>query len=129
VADVAHETLDEKLARLETEIAQLRGGVNDALGTVETELDMSHRELEATQAAVRELAQGRRPQELPHMARSEDILWNCERCGTKLGVYDRATDEMRLKMKDLYLIVHVGTGGWVETMCKNCAARNRLDDQ
>lgn len=53
--------------------------------------------------------------------------WLCGKCGSRIGLYDPATEELAMKYKDLVTRFRCGPGGFVETTCRACAFPARLD--
>ena len=56
-----------------------------------------------------------------------DIVWSCVKCGSRLGLYDQANDELRVRYKDFVAYVRVGHGGVVRVVCRSCGELNALE--
>jgi len=61
----------------------------------------------------------------------KDQLWQCEKCGARLGIYDPVTDELRVRHKDFYAYLKAGSGGYIRLVCRSCSHINELchDDE
>lgn len=57
-----------------------------------------------------------------------DKVWSCTNCAARLGIYDKSTDELRVRYKDFICYVRPGAGGTVEVPCRRCGQRNKLAD-
>jgi len=58
----------------------------------------------------------------------QDRVWNCEKCGARLGVYDPDSEQLRIKYKDFSLYSVPGKGGSLTVPCRRCAHLNTLED-
>ena len=56
----------------------------------------------------------------------EDILWQCKKCGSRIGIYDPKTEELRIRHKDFYAYWKAGSGGYLKLVCKSCSYINEL---
>jgi hypothetical protein len=56
-----------------------------------------------------------------------DKIWNCSKCGSRLGIYDLKKDELRVRYRDLLLYLNVGVGGYLKLVCKSCSHINELN--
>ena len=59
---------------------------------------------------------------------TSDRVWNCEKCGARLGVYDPDSEQLRIKYKDFSLYSIPGKGGSLTVPCRRCAHLNTLED-
>lgn len=50
-----------------------------------------------------------------------DSICQCQKCGHKLGIYDKKSDELRIRYRELALYVTIGKGGNIKIICKNCS--------
>jgi hypothetical protein len=55
-----------------------------------------------------------------------DKIWNCSKCGGRLGIYDLKEDELRIRYRDLLLYLNIGVGGYLKLVCKSCSHINEL---
>ena len=55
-----------------------------------------------------------------------DKIWNCEKCGSRLGIYDIKSDELRIRHRDLFVYFVAGKGGSVKVVCRGCSHINKL---
>lgn len=55
-----------------------------------------------------------------------DAIWGCKKCGSRLGIYDPDTDELRIRYKDLFVYVQAGEGGYVKIVCRSCSFLNKV---
>ena len=60
--------------------------------------------------------------------RTKDTVWACVGCGAKLGVYNKETDELRMRYKELAVYMVPGVGGSIQVPCRRCAQLNTLED-
>jgi RNase P subunit RPR2 len=51
------------------------------------------------------------------------LKWQCTECDTVLGYLDPQAEELRIKLRDLYIWIY---GGSVQVTCRKCGALNRL---
>lgn len=58
-----------------------------------------------------------------------DILWECEKCGSRLGVYDIENNQLRVRYRDFFAYWSPGVGGYVQMVCRSCSHINRLNNQ
>lgn len=57
--------------------------------------------------------------------RVKDARWSCEKCSMLLAFYDRGEDVLRIRHKEYLAYVRVGSGGWIQIVCKACGHPNR----
>lgn len=55
-----------------------------------------------------------------------DEVWSCEKCGNRLGIYDREKDELRVRYKDFFAWWKVGEQGELKIVCRSCSNINVL---
>lgn len=55
-----------------------------------------------------------------------DEIWQCNKCGARLGIYDKIQDVLRIRYRDLYAYFTVGVGGRVKLVCRSCSEINEL---
>lgn len=55
-----------------------------------------------------------------------DEIWQCTKCGSRLGIYDKLEDVLRIRYRDLYAYFTVGVGGRVKIVCRSCSEINEL---
>ena len=113
---------------LDKRITQLTQLVPEAMADLTERVELVHRELDATQDTIGQLANGEDPKALPLARRAADILWTCDGCGAKLGLVDPEENTVRVKRSDLFVEMKAGPGGYVKTTCRTCGRTNRLDD-
>ena len=61
--------------------------------------------------------------------RIADVVWLCERCSSRLAIYDPIDDLLRIRHRDLIVHVHTGAGGWVRSICRSCGHINEIHDE
>jgi hypothetical protein len=55
---------------------------------------------------------------------ANDVIWKCERCDFRLGIYDNKEDELRIRYKDFYAYWTAGIGGTLKIICRSCSHLN-----
>lgn len=58
-----------------------------------------------------------------------DRVWSCERCPSRLGIYDPVDDLLRIRWRDLLVHVHTGPSGFVRVVCRSCGHINEIHDE
>lgn len=58
-----------------------------------------------------------------------DRVWSCERCPSRLGIYDPTSDLLRIRWRDLLVQVQTGPGGFVRVVCRSCGHINEIHDE
>lgn len=58
-----------------------------------------------------------------------DRVWNCEKCGSRLGIYDVKTDELRVRYRDFFAYWKAGKDGYLKLVCRGCSHINELKYQ
>lgn len=104
-----------------------RPDTDDAIDELRGQVEFLIRSDEATQEALRILRKGNGGGKDLAARASELQTWLCPKCGSRAGLYDPRTDEMAIRVKDSFLWLQTGVGGWVEVACRGCAFRLRLD--
>lgn len=56
-----------------------------------------------------------------------DRIWNCTKCGLRLGIYDIKEDELRVRYRDFYAYWKAGKGGYLKLVCRSCSHINVLN--
>lgn len=115
--------------------AIVRKAIQDGIAPVQRQLAGLEEEFVRTQTTVHVLAHRAgvgmaRPPGLPDdiaEVHQPDTMWNCLKCGTRLGLYDPALDILRVRYKDHLTYIHLGPGGFVRIPCRNCGAMGVLD--
>lgn len=59
---------------------------------------------------------------------SADTQWKCKGCGNRLAFFDPIENIIRVKMRDQYVSMKSGVGGWVEIICRKCGLPNKVSD-
>ena len=59
-----------------------------------------------------------------HTVHVNDVIWNCEKCSFRLGIYDTEGDELRIRYKDFYAYWTAGVGGKLKIICRSCSHVN-----
>lgn len=124
---------DEVVAAL---AARLERAIDKRLGAIERSVDGVGRDLDsvAGQVAFLMRAAGVKsaPEEDPEVAEGPvaqvDEVWQCVKCGQRLGFYDPSNDLLRIRHKDLTVYVEVGVGGVVSVPCRACSELNTVRD-
>ena len=62
-------------------------------------------------------------------SRFKDVVWSCDRCSSRLAVYDPISDLLRVRHRDLQVQVRTGPGGMVRAICRNCGHINEIHDE
>ena len=56
-----------------------------------------------------------------------DKIWQCVKCGARLGFYDEAEDLLRVRHKDITIWMKVGVGGHASLLCRSCGELNTVN--
>ena len=56
-----------------------------------------------------------------------DRIWNCSKCGSRLGIYDMKEDELRVRYRDFYAYWRAGKNGYLKIVCRSCSHINILN--
>lgn len=59
----------------------------------------------------------------------DDVVWSCERCPARLGIYDPVDDILRLRHRDFIAHVRTGSLGFVRVVCRGCGHINEIHDE
>ena len=113
-ADQRINSLEERIAYIQKNIADITEALSDY-----------ERAILALNAAVEGLIDNPSTGE---RAVGSDKVWNCEKCGARLGVYDPDSEQLRIKYKDFSLYSVPGKGGSLTVPCRRCAHLNTLED-
>lgn len=104
----------------------VRDVLDRAMSGVLTRLEGLERDQESTGKLVGVLVGRQRP--VPEGAQVQvDEIWNCRKCGARLGFYDPKADILRVRYKEHLLHTRLGPDGWVRVMCRGCGEDNQLD--
>ena len=116
-------SLEERVQYLEERIAYLQRSVSD----VESVLSDFDKAIASVVMAIEAMPDpnSNNPQDT---LVSSDRVWNCDKCGARLGVYDPDSEQLRIKYKDFSLYSVAGTGGRITVPCRRCAHLNTLED-
>lgn len=57
-----------------------------------------------------------------------DEVWGCANCSARLGIYNKATEELRVRYKDFVAYVTPGVGSKIMVPCRRCGEQNILTD-
>ena len=57
-------------------------------------------------------------------AQWKDKPWKCENCSFLLGILSRDGSELRIKWRDLYVVVKEAE--WVKVTCRRCSRENTI---
>jgi restriction endonuclease S subunit len=57
-----------------------------------------------------------------------DTLWECSGCGARLGIYNKQSNELRVRYKDFLIYVIPGSGGSTRIPCRRCGNMNVIED-
>lgn len=63
---------------------------------------------------------------LNHRVIPTDRIWNCEKCGSRLGIYDLKKDELRVRYRDFFAYWKAGKNGYLKLVCRSCSHINEL---
>ena len=116
-----YEMPQERIQALEEKIAYLENNVSEITGTL-VEFEKA---ITALAVAIENYPDSTSATE---RAVGSDRVWNCEKCGARLGVYDPDSDQLRIKYKDFSLYSVPGKGGSLTVPCRRCAHLNTLED-
>tara|TARA_Y100000593_G_C4298024_1_gene331744 strand:+ start:1271 stop:1612 length:342 start_codon:yes stop_codon:yes gene_type:complete len=61
--------------------------------------------------------------ETKHITRQDEV-WGCEKCGSRLGIYDRENDELRIRYRDFFAWWKPGIDGRLKIVCRGCSHIN-----
>lgn len=56
-----------------------------------------------------------------------DRIWQCEKCGSRLGIYDIKKDELRVRYRDFFAYWKAGSNGYLKLVCRSCSHINILN--
>lgn len=56
----------------------------------------------------------------------KDEVWGCSKCGSRLGIYDREKDELRVRYRDFFAWWKPGIDGSVKIVCRGCSHINEV---
>jgi hypothetical protein len=107
-----------RLEVLEKHVAVLNGNVEETYRLI----GMLH------QNQQRLLTEEENGTESVKQAQMRDTVWACENCAARLGIYDPAADELRVRYKDFVCYIQPGVGGIVRVPCRRCGLANELAD-
>jgi len=60
-----------------------------------------------------------------HITR-QDKIWGCEKCGSRLGIYDKEKDELRVRYRDFFAWWKPGIDGYLKIVCRGCSHINEV---
>jgi hypothetical protein len=99
----------------------------DRLEMVVSEIDAQiHHMAAVVYSKAQENVEPDSPQE--GRAPMRDEVWACENCCARLGIYNEAKDELRVRYKDFVAYIKPGKGGTVMVPCRRCGEQNSLND-
>lgn len=55
-----------------------------------------------------------------------DQIWSCKKCGFRLGIYDPASDELRIRYRDFFCWMKAGKDGYIKIVCRGCSELNEV---
>ena len=128
-----------KVAGTSTSISVASAGTNNQSGSkmpprsqnegsridrVEKQLAMLERDQAAISALVSSISQGESDE--IKVRQNPDQLWACKKCGSRLGFYDHEQDLLRIRYKDFVAYVHLGVGGVIQVLCRQCSEMNEV---
>lgn len=119
-------------AIIEALISEIDKKLDKRFGAIERHLAGIDRDLSATNRQVDVLLHRQGIGRIPEADEGEAIAqadesWQCVKCGSRLGYYDRSDDTLRIRHKDLTLWVQVGLGGRVSVVCRSCGELNTVE--
>jgi hypothetical protein len=84
--------------------------------------------LERDQAALSSIISSVAPpgDDAVRLTQNPDQLWSCKKCGSRLGFYDQERDLLRVRYKDFVAYVHLGVGGVIQVLCRQCSEMNEV---
>ena len=56
----------------------------------------------------------------------QDRIWACEKCGSRLGIYDSEKDELRVRYRDFFAWWKPGIDGYLKIVCRGCSHINEV---
>jgi len=100
--------------------------IDDRLTKIERHLRGMDQEL-STLAAVAATSQNKEVDSTDESSGSvnPDHIWVCRKCSARLGFYDPVEDILRVRYKDFVTYIHIGTGGFVQVLCRSCSEMNK----
>lgn len=99
-------------------IEGLMAGVNDDINNIHMALTEIHKTV--VQSGANEPEQ--------KIQKMRDDVWACENCAARLGIYNPAKEELRVRYKDFVCYVTPGLKGSVRIPCRRCGLVNELLD-
>ena len=108
------QALEEKISYIEKNQSEIIGAINDhdsSISGLARMIDLLQENSSSSERMV-----------------GTDRVWNCEKCGARLGVYDADSEQLRIKYKDFSLYSVPGKGGSLTVPCRRCAHLNTLED-
>ena len=84
--------------------------------------------LERDQAALSSIISSSAPhgKDSVRVTQNPDKLWSCKKCGSRLGFYDLEHDLLRVRYKDFVAYVHLGVGGVIQVLFRQCSEMNEV---
>lgn len=104
------------------------------LSTIERHLRALDDDLSVLSSAVRRgesVADAAGPTESQESAGEPfaDVVWSCERCPSRLAIYDPVNDVLRIRHRDFVAHVRTGPAGFVRVVCRGCGHINEIHDE
>ena len=56
----------------------------------------------------------------------EDKICRCKKCGSRLGIYDEAEGDLRIRYRDFFAYWKGAQGGYLKIVCRGCSFLNEL---
>ncbi len=91
---------------------------------VEKQLALLERDQSAISSLLMSISKGESDE--IKVKQNPDQLWACKKCGSRLGFYDHEQDLLRIRYKDFVAYVHLGAGGLIQVLCRQCSEMNEV---
>ena len=106
-----HAMLEARIRRLESHLSEIDTALAGILGLVKKNMVVEEEEESSFERPM------------------VDKVWMCFNCGSKLGIYNEKTEELRIRYKDHLVYLKAGPGGFIKVPCRKCAYMNELQSQ
>lgn len=110
--------------RSESKMSQQHNNSSSRMEKLERQMAMLERD-QATISSIVSSAIKNDSDEL-RVSQNPDQLWSCKKCSSRLGFYDPEEDLLRIRYKDFVAYVHLGVGGVIQVVCRQCSEMNEV---
>jgi hypothetical protein len=109
-AEERHAMLESRIRRLESHFTEVDAALEGILSIVKKNMAVEEEENSFEKPMV-------------------DKVWMCFNCGSKLGIYNDKSEELRIRYKDHLVYLKAGKGGFIRVPCRKCAYMNELESE